>query len=453
MCDIFFDYYTNIVSYSSGKNILNIADSLPPGTSHDQIIDNIIQNYTDHPSITCIKNKFSPVRVFKFENVNEASIIKLLKTVNIKKALGIDGLPPYILNCSAEILAKPITQIINQMLIENTFPSEAKLASILPLFKKNDRSQKNNYRPISILSALSKIFERVLHNQIVTFADNIFSIYVSAYRKCHSTQHVLIRLIEEWKEGLDNGYLVGSVLMDLSKAFDCISHDLIIAKLNAYGFDRSALKLIYSYLKGRRQCVKINGVNSKFLTILAGVPQGSILGPILFNLFINDFYYIFESASLYGFADDHSISAKSKSLEELKQILTSESNVAIKWLNENEMLANPSKFQSIILTKSNEHINSEVQINNQIINTNNSVVLLGVEIDDKLTFQSHISKLCRKSAGQLNALYRFKKYFTTFSKKLVVNSFIFSNFNYCSLAWNFCSSASKKIFEKIQNSH
>ena len=172
---------------------------------------------------------------------------------------------------SAEILAKPLAYLINQSIIENDFPTLAKIASILPIFKKDDRSQKNNYRPISILSSLSKIFEKVLQNQMAAFSNNFLSPYISAYRKGHSTQHVLVRLLEECKKALDDDYVVGSVMMDLSKAFDCIPHDLFIAKLEAYGFEQSALRLIYSYLKGRRQCVKISVTQSKFMTILAGL--------------------------------------------------------------------------------------------------------------------------------------------------------------------------------------
>ena len=123
------------------------------------------------------------------------------------------------------------------------------------------------------------------------YIDKFLSPYLSAYRKNESSHHVLIRLIEEWKKALDGGNLVGAILMDLSKAFDCITHDLLIPKLHAYGFNKNALIYLYSYLKGRRQSVKLNNMYSKFLTTLAVVPQGSILGPILLNLFINDLFY------------------------------------------------------------------------------------------------------------------------------------------------------------------
>jgi hypothetical protein len=248
---------------------------------------------------------------------------------------------------------------------------------------------------------------------------------------------VLIRLLEEWKVGLDDGNFVGAILMDLSKAFDCISHDLLIAKLSAYGFEKSALEYIYSYLKGRQQAVKINGISSKLLTTLAGVPQGSILGPILFNLFINDFYYIFKEANLHGFADDNTLSTKSKFLDQLIYTLNNESNVAIDWLDNNQMLANADKFQAIVLSKSKENIKAYFQIKDKTIESKESVELLGITIDDKLKFDSHIQELCRKAGAQLNSLFRFSKYFTPSSKKLVVTSFIFSNFKYCPLVWKF----------------
>ena len=269
------------------------------------------------------------------------------------------------------------------------------------------------------------------------------------YRVGYSTQHVLIRLLEECRKELDMDKLVGGILMDLSKAFDTLSHDLIIAKLNSYGFTKDYLKMIYSYLKGRRQCVKVNGVNSKFQTILAGVPQWSILGPILFNIFINDFNYFIKKANLHGFADDHTITTSSNNLNELREILSSESNIAVDWLNSNNMLANPSKFQAIIFTNKKEPIRTMFSIKDNVIYNQGIVELLGVQIDEQFKFEKHISELCRKSGGQLNALNRLNSYLSVDSKKLSVNSFVMSNFNYCPLIWNFCSANLENKIEKI----
>ena len=343
-----------------------------------------------------------------------------------------------------------MTKIINQSIKENTFPTEAKIASVLPFFKKDIRLLKSNYRPVSVLNTISKIFERVMKDQIMNYMNKLLSPYVSAYRKNYSSQHVLMRLLEEWREGLDSGEMVGAVLMDLSKAFDCIPHDLLIAKLHFYGFDKNALKYIYSYLKGRQQCVKINEEKSNFLKILSGVPQGSILGPILFNIFINDLNYHIQKASLHGFADDHTISAKSKRLEDLKDILCKDSNKAIEWLDENSMIANPSKFQAIVFSKTRNFIETEFKIKDKVIKSEESVRLLGITIDYKLKFNTHISDVCIRAGGQLNALYRLKRYLTKDSKKLSINSFIMSNFNYCPLIWHFTDYNSNQKIETLQ---
>ena len=142
-----------------------------------------------------------------------------------------------------------------------------------------------HYRPISVLNVFSKFYEKIMKEQITSFMEEKFSFSLSAYRKNYSTQHVLTNLIEEWKEKLDINYVVGAVLMDLSKAFDCVPHDLIIAKLSAYGFEHTALEFLLSYLTNRKQAARLNGLYSLFELIVAGFPQGSILGPIIFNMF------------------------------------------------------------------------------------------------------------------------------------------------------------------------
>ena len=183
--------------------------------------------------------------------------------------------------------------------------------------------------------------------------NKIVSKHITAYRKGHSCQNVLLKLTEDWRKYMDQNKIVGGLLMDLSKAFDCLPHDLLIAKLQAYGFERNTLHIFYSYLKNRKQAVKINGVLSDFLEILSGVPQGSILGPILFNIFINDFIYHMENtaADIFNFADDNTLSAATNTIKELKQILDEAAKQSIIWLDQNNMIANPDKFKSIVLKK------------------------------------------------------------------------------------------------------
>ena len=222
-----------------------------------------------------------------------------------------------------------LTKAINTSIAQNAFPENAKTASVIPLDKgKSNKNEMSNFRPVSVLNTFSKIYERVIKNQIVCGIEKYFSPFLSAYRKNYSSQNILISLTEEWRKKLDNNFVVGAVL-DLSKAFDCIPRDLIIAKLSAYNFSDEALSYIYSYLTNPRQCVRINNTHSQLETIISGVPQGSILRPILFNLSINDLFFFAVLASLYNFADDNTLSAFATTVSELIKILESESEVVI----------------------------------------------------------------------------------------------------------------------------
>ena len=261
-----------------------------------------------------------------------------------------------------------------------------------------------------------------------------FSPLISAYRTNYSSQHVIIRLLEEWIKNLDDNLVVGALLTDLFKAFGCIPQDLLIAKLAAYDLSEEALMYILSYLSNRKQCVRINDTYSEFENIITSVPQGSILGPLLFNLSINDLLFFILIASVHNFTDDNRLSAFAENVSELINILQGESEVITDWFKENQMIVNPEKFRLVIIDKKKgDHTNENVVIDNKQIKAVPSVELLEIQLDDKLNFSTHFSNLCKSAANQLNALIALQKFLGFTEKKILINCYFMANFNYCPL--------------------
>ena len=255
--DILNDFYINIVEKTTGKKplILNSASTV----SADEEIDIINRKYDNHPSIRKIKENVSPFSQFSLSYSTEDTILRILLSLDISNGAGYDTLQPKIIKLAAPIIVTPLTKIINLSISVSKYPDMMNEACITLVFKKDDRLRKENYRPISILNTFSKVFERYILEQLTPFFNVTMSQFLSTYKKNFSCQNVLLRLIEQCRQHLDSNKVVGAVLMDLSKAFDCLLHDLLIAKLEAYGLDREMVKLVYSYLKDRKQAVKVKG--------------------------------------------------------------------------------------------------------------------------------------------------------------------------------------------------
>ena len=296
---------------------------------------------------------------------------------------------------------------------------------------------KINYRPVSVLPSVSKIFGKLLQHQLVNYIENFLSPHLCGYRKGYSSQQALISLTEHCKISLDKKGYGGAVLMDLSRAFDTIKHDLLLAKLHAYGFGKKALKLIHNYLRNIWHSTKIKKNFSTWQELLQGVPQGSVLGPLLFNKYLNDLSFLIESTEICNFADDTSFYNSDKDLNHLINRLEQDSFLAIEWFEKNSMKLNDDKCH--LLKSGHKYENVWAQIGNAKIWESKTQKLLVVKIGRTLNFDEHVRSLCKKAGRKFSVLFRLSSYMNVKQKKTLMKSFSESQFGYFPLFLMFYS--------------
>ena len=308
------------------------------------------------------------------------------------------------------------------------FPENLKLTDFTPAYKKGKKHIKGNYRPVSILPNLSKILEEHIFKQMSHFFESILSKYQCRLMKGFSSQHCLLAILEKWKRPVDN-----ALLTDLSKAFDYLDHELLIVILNAYGFSLTASKLIHYYLSNRKQRTKINSSYSSWPKVIFGVPQGLILSPLLFNIFLIDLFFIVENIDIASYADDNAPYISANNINEVILSLEKATDTLFKWFSDNVMKSNADGCPLLVST--NNAIN--IKIGNIDINNSTCEKLLGVKFDYKLTFDDHISELCKKASRKIHALARVTPYMNIGKKRILMNAFFKSQFSYCPLVYGY----------------
>ena len=367
--------------------------------------------------------------------------------VDSSKACPKDTIPPKIIKNNSDIIGYKLLSDFNKSIDFGNFPVNLKNADVTPAHKNGARTDKGNYRPVSILPAMSKIYERLLYDQISNYMETKLSDNLCGFRKGRSAQHCLIVMLEKWRTTLDRRGFSGVLLTDLSKAFDSLSHELLLAKLEAYGFSYNAIKLIHNYLVNRHQRVRINSKYSSWSEILNGVPQGSILGPLLFNIYLSDLFLFTEDSDIANYADDNSPYACKMDIKSVISQIEEDSTTLLNWVKNNGMKANPNKFH-LMLSHPDENIS--VNIDSYQIKNRKSEKLLGITIDNQLSFNGHVSSLCMKASQKLHALARVANYMNTDKLRSIMKAFINAQFGYCPLVWMFHS---RTLNNRINNIH
>ena len=398
-------------------------------------------------------------RGFSIPPINSDFIVKQLQSIDNKKAVGLDGLNVKLLKQTAPAIVASLTKICNLSIETGVFPSQWKQARITPIHKGGPKDDCSNYRPISILPVLSKILEKHVFIHLYQYLCDQKLLADSQYgfRKNHSCQTALINLTEKMYNAIKNGRLFGVVQLDLKKAFDLVNHKLLLEKLSIYKCNKAATDWFESYLTERYQHVKIKKYQSEPQLVTSGVPQGSILGPLLFLLYINDLIlHISDSCELLLYADDTTLTTSSINLKHIESTLSCDTQNVKTWCVNNDMLlSDPKCIAMLFQTKQRMRRteNSEpmtVKIGEHILPTVSSSKILGVNFDSHLTWEEHINQIHGKVIKLLYLLKQIKPYLPLEARKLFYNAYILPHFDFCAVIWGNCSETLFNDLYKLQ---
>ena len=382
---------------------------------------------------------------FSFKTVDHETIAKIIKDFKPKTSSGDDGISMKLLKLISNSITPSLTILINQSLTTGIFPCKMKIAKVLPFIKKPNVFELGNFRPISLLSSLSKILEKCVFDQVCAYFEDNKLFYSSqyGYRKNHSTDYACVELVDKVMHDLDKGETPICFFLDLSKAFDTLNHDILLSKLRYYGLDDNVIKWFKSYLTGRSQYVEIENTRSSTKPINTGVPQGSILGPLLFIIYVNDINCASSKFEAILYADDTSLNSilRTFSNENTSLSINKELLLVYEWLKSNKLSLNISKTKFMCFRYPQRRTNNypllDLYIEGNRIERVTTFDFLGVTINETLTWKDHLHKLCMKISRVVGIIAKCRKFLHSSVLLKIYNALILSRINYGILCWGF----------------